>query len=436
MYPYAYIASAGCLALCVAGAVSAQTLPEVVRTVVEGNPEARVAEATLRATGEELNQARAGYYPSIEVRGDAGYESLETPGLRAAGAGSRTLIRQQGSLVMRQTLFDGGQVSSEVARQSSRVDAARSRVAETRDSLTLRISEVYLDLLQVDALLGLARDNVVTHRDTATKTRRRFELGVGGRGDVEQAEGRLAVAQATVVNREAALNDARARYERVVGMPPGPLSLPSAPELPVERQQVLDRAAARNPAVHTAIAELAAARAAVEGARAPFYPKVELEINANRGRDVDGVRGFTNQSTALLVLRQNLFRGGGDLARKRELAERQIAAEESLANARRVVQEEASRAWVALNASRDALTFLERHVGASAAALKAYRSQFELGRRSLLDLLNAENELFQAQSTWTTSQHDVLRHQYRTLTSMSALAEYFGVAPEPVPPAP
>src|SRR5688500_3490785 len=396
VYPYASLASAGCFALCVAVSASAQTLAEVVRAAVGANPEARVAAANLRATGEELNQARAGYYPSIDLRGDTGHESIETPGLRAAGAGSRNFIRQQGSVVLRQTLFDGGQVSSEVARQSSRVDAAFSRVAETHDSLTLRISEVYLDLLQTDALLGFARDNVATHRDTVTKTRRRFELGVGGRGDLEQAEARLAVAQATLVNREAALSDARARYERVVGAPPAAPLPPPAPELPAERQQVIDRAAARNPAVHTAIADLAAARAAAEGARAPFYPKVELEIAANRGRDVDGVRGFTSESTALLVVRQNLFRGGGDLARKRELAERQLAAEEALANVRRAVQEDAARAWIALNASLDVLRFLERHVEASAAALKAYRSQFELGRRTLLDLLNADNELFQA----------------------------------------
>lgn len=416
------------LVLLAVGTAGAETVKEAVESALATNPEARAAEANRRAAGQGLNQARGGYLPTLDLQAQGGREHSKSPLL-----GNSDLNRRDGSLTLRQYLFDGFQVTYEVERQTSLVGSAGWRVEATRLSLAQRTVNAYLEVLRTDELVRLAHENVKAHEAHAEKTRLRFKQGVGTKADVQQAEGRLSLAIATLVNQDGDLREARTAYFRLVGrMPSEPVTPPSqSGALPPAIKQALEKAAAGHPNVKAAQSDVMAAESAAAGSKGTLMPRLDLDLSADHGADQGGIAGTRDGASALLLLRYNLFRGGADLARTRQLAELQRSAEETLNNARIVVEEEVGRAWIALHTAREALAHLAQRVQSSEQVLEAYRSQFELGRRTLIDLLNAENELFQAKSFWSNGRYAVLLNEHRVLASTGELVGALGIVPSP-----
>jgi adhesin transport system outer membrane protein len=421
------LAAAGC-----AFEAAAQALPEAVRQALRRNPEVLAAAANARAAVAAYDQASAGRFPTIDLRAAGGREESENVGLQASGRDSRTLLRQEGSLTFRQNVFDGSQVRSEMERQSFRLDSLRYRLVETGETVALRAAEAYLEVLRDEDLVKLAEENVARHEDLLQKTQFRFQSGVGQRADAEQAAARVALARSSLEAARGAAQDSAARYVRVVGRPPAGLSDPPSsgrylpPSISVAQADGVENAYG----VHAARAELQAARAGVRAVRADMLPRFDVELSANRARDIDGIKGPNNDNQAMLVMRYNLFRGGADEARIREAMERETIALETLNNAVQSTEESVSRAWAALVAARNRLAPLEAHARATAQVLEAYRSQFELGRRSLLDLVNAENELFQARSALRNGQAAAHVAEYRLLVAVGGLVNAFGLSEE------
>lgn len=416
------------LLLATATAAQAETVKEAVESALATNPEALAAKANRRAAGQGLNQARGGYLPTLDAQAEGGREHTKSPFL-----GGRDLNRRDGSLTLRQFVFDGFQVTYEVERQTSLVGSAGWRVEETRLSLAQRVVNAYLDVLRNEELVRLARETVKAHEAHVEKTRLRLKQGVGPRADVQQAEGRLALAISTLVSQEGSLREAGTAYFRLVGrMPVEPVKpLSPAVALPPAITQALEKASAGHPTVKAAQSDAEAAESAAAGSKSTLVPRLDLELSANHSVDTGGIEGTRNDAAALLIMRYNLFRGGSDLARTKQLAELQRSAGETLNNARLVVEEEVGRSWIALNTAREALAHLAQRVQSSEQVLEAYRLQFELGRRTLIDLLNAENELFQAKSGLSNGQYAVLQSEYRVLAGTGELVSHLGVSPSP-----
>jgi adhesin transport system outer membrane protein len=421
------LAAAGC-----AYEAAAQTLPEAVRLALRRNPEVLAAAANARAGVALFDQAGAGRLPTIDLRGAAGQEESENVGLQLSGRDSRTLTRREGSLTLRQNVFDGSQVRSEMERQSFRLDSTRYRLIETGETVALRAAEAYIEALRDEELVRLAEENVARHEGLLQKTQFRFQSGVGQRADVEQAAARVALARSSLEAARGTAEDSAARFSRVVGRPPAGLSpAPSvAKHLPPSSNVAQADGVENAYGVHAARADLLAARAGVRSVRADLLPRVDVELSANRNRDIDGIKGPNNDNQAMLVMRYNLFRGGADEARIREALERETVALETLNNAVQSTEESVARTWSALVSSRNRLSPLEAHARATAQVLEAYRAQFELGKRSLLDLVNAENELFQARSALRTGQATAQAAEYRVLAAVGSLVRAFGLAEE------
>jgi len=352
--------------------------------------------------------------------------------LRSGGQGTRTLNRQEGSLTLRQNVFDGAQVRSEMERQSFRLDSSRYRLNETGETVALRVVETYLEALRDEGLVVLAEENVARHENLLEKTQFRFKSGVGQRADAEQAAARVALARSSLVSARGAAEDSAARYNRVVGRYPSGLAEPPAPAkyLPPSVGRAQADAVENAYGVHAARAELGAAQAGVRSVRADLLPRVDVELSANRNRDLDGIPGPQHDNMAMLVMRYNLFRGGADQARIREAMERETVALETYNNALHSTEESVARTWAAQLAARERIAPLEAHARATAQVLEAYRSQFELGRRSLLDLVNAENELFQARSALHSGRTAALVAEYRVLAAVGGLVRALGLTEE------
>jgi outer membrane protein, adhesin transport system len=413
------------------GAASATSIEDSIRTALATNPEVGVVAADREAIDQELRQARAEYLPSIDVRGAAGPEYTDNPATRNRrdrgddADDSQTLLRLESQVTLTQMLFDGFATQSEVQRQTARIDSAAYRVQETAEFIALDAVEAHLDVLRNQALVELARENVAQHQRILGQVALLERQGAGSLGDVRQAESRLAEAQSSLALAKGNLRDAIAFYQAIVGDRPAGLedAAPPVAALPESEEASAVVASVTSPTVLIANADIDVAKAELRAAQAGYYPNLDLELGASAGDELDGVEGSDVSAQALIVLRYNLFRGGADIAREREGFARLREAREALRAAQRDSEEDARVAFNAMITARARLAALARGVEAQRATRDIYAQQFDLGQRGLLDLLDAENELFNDRSNLVTASFTETFAVYRVLAVIGTLLD-------------
>lgn len=405
---------------------AALTLEETVEAALATNPEVGVVAADREAIDQELRQARALYLPSIDLRGAIGPEYTNSPATRRRfdePDSHETLIRMESQITLTQMLFDGFSTRSEVDRQLARIDSAAYRVREAAEFIALDAIEAHLNVLRNEELVELAEQNVLEHQRILAQVSQLEREGGGSIADVRQTEARVAAARSALATAVGNLRDARAIYRSVVGIPPEDLAVPDPPVevVPAGAEAAAADAFVNNPTVRIADADIDVARAELTGARAGHYPRLDLEMGAGANRNLDGIEGSDVDAQALLVLRYNLFRGGADIAREREAFARLREARETLRRAKRAAEEDARVAYNAYLTAQDRADALEAQAEATRSTRDAYAQQFDIGQRSLLDLLDAENELFIARSNLVTAQYTLLFAVYRVLAATGDL---------------
>ena len=404
--------------LAVVTGAGATTLEESVRATLATNPDIGVVQADREAIDQELRQARAQYLPSIDLRGAAGPEYTDSPTIRDPdGDDTETLLRLESQITLSQLLFDGFATQSEIERQRSRIDSAAFRVQEAAEFTALAAIEAHLEVLRNQLLVELARENLAEHLRILGLVRELEGQGGGSIADVRQTEARIAAAQSSLATAQGNLRDAEALYIAVVGMPPEALQEPVVPypAVPESQEAAAAQAVVDSPTVLIAGADIDVAEAELRGSRAGNYPRFDLELGAGANRNIDGVEGGGIDAQALLVARYNLFRGGADVAREREAFARVREARQALRQVQRDAAEEARVAYNALQTAQARVEALRAAVEAQRATRDVYAQQFDLGQRSLLDLLDAENELFIARSNLVTAQFTEIFGVYRVL---------------------
>ncbi len=408
------------------------TLVETVRTAIANNPDVALVRANRRAVDQELRQARARLFPQLDVELRYGPEWSHNDATRSAvdGDDSRLLARREATLTLRQLLFDGFETPAEIARQRARVDSAARRVRQNSEFVALDAIQAHLEVLRRQGIVDLAERNVRRHEEIVAKVRRLEREGRVSIADLRQAEARLAQAREDLARARGDLADARAAYLRVVGAAPENLVLDPAPEdaLPAGREDAAARASVANPAVLVALADVDAAEAELRKVRAGFYPDLDLQLEANYGEGVAGTTRPAGRAAALLVLRYNLYRGGADVAAEREAHHRVNEARARLVKARRAAEEDARTSWNAWETARARVEALRTKAEAQRRTRDAYAQQFELGQRSLLDLLDAENELFLARVSLRTAEFTERFAVYRLLAATGELLATLDVA--------
>ena len=378
----------------------AVTLSQSVSDGVLANPEFEVVVSSRRATDQELRQGFAGYLPSLDFSADIGREDTSDLSTRSGSEDGETLTRSQGSLTLTQMLFDGFSTSNEVKRQKARVVSSAHRVKETAEFVGLSIVEAYLDVLRQRYLVGISDQNVRDHEDISRQIQDGVSAGRSTRADLEQARARLASAKATRANVYEALEVAQSEYAREVGVKPGQLVVPEAPygllAPSVDDEVVI--ALERSPTLKVFASDIEAAFAEAEGTKAAYMPSVDLQISGTYADDVNGVETYDRTASAVLVANWNLYRGGADVARHREFRHRHQQSKARHAEALRSVEDEVRRTWASMKAAGSRASAFAQQTKANVEVVKAYRDQFDLNRRTLLDVLDAQNELYVSQT--------------------------------------
>jgi adhesin transport system outer membrane protein len=418
----------GAVLLCATPAFGVE-LRDAVQAALSTNPEIRQAVANRLATQEERVQATGLWYPRISVEGSAGVRSLRNPTRRSIGIADQTLWPIEGDLIATQLLYDSGGREAEIRRQASRTDAAAARVEERSEYVALNVSRTYIDYLLQQRLVAIAQDNVTFHERLVGDLREGVAKGSISIADQQQAEERLQAARARVTEAREDLDTAGITFRTLTGIPVDAVSMP--PDLSQCMPPTLEEATAaarqNNPRVQEAIADLSTAREDIRAARAKLGPTFNLEGRARAGHDIDGFAGRTTDLQALAVLRWDLYNGGIKEANVREQQHRADEVHGRLFQVTRAAEEDSRTAWSRLVNQTALVNQLEAQARIADDVLLSYREQFNIGRRSLLDVLDAQNTRYNVQERTETARLAKLYAQYRVLAASNRLIECLNV---------
>jgi len=435
------------LFLAAAGPATAEpfSINDALKQAVLTNPGVGEASANRRATESELRQTQSTLLPQVRLEARYGPEKFDQSAAVVSGSALPVPAQgsgpwrngTQGSVVVRQTLFDGFASIHDIWRQSARVNAAAFRVRERTELIALDAAEAYVDVVRYIRLVELGQQNVANHERIFSNVSSRFSGGRAGEGDLEQARERVENARATLAEFRRSLDDARAKYRRVVGLEAYNLRFP-APlgGLPRSKDEALAVAVRFNPTIQAAQSDVDAAKHAFRVTDGAFVPNIALEGRATRNDNTYPYLGVTHEDySGKVVMSWDIFRGGQDVWRRSEMAERHTEATMRHARLQRDALESIDKAWSARTITATRVAALTRQLQADRKTIAAFDKEYELGQRSLIDLLNAQNQYFNAAVSLTSSRGVIVFADYQMLAAMGTLLEYLK-APPPVDAAP
>lgn len=398
----------GCLApflTGVAGPASAETLEEALARAYHDNPTLLAARARLRATDEGVPQALSNWRPTVTLSGDVGREREDSSTGFASGVNYTT--PRTASTTVRQPLFRGGRTIADVRRAENEVRAQRARLSSTEQAVLLSAVRAYMDVFRDQAVLGLTINNEQRLRRQLQATRDRFEVGEVTRTDVSQAEARVARATADRIRAEGDLVSSRAVYRNIIGEVIGELSAPSPLEnLPANENEALSLAGAQNPDVVSADFDEKAARDNINLVGGELLPELNLRGTVTASKETRSPDSTRDSAEIMAELTVPLYQAGEVFARLREAKEVASQRRLELDEARRNALEAATRAWESLQTERARVRSFEAEVRANEIALEGVQTEALVGQRTVLDVLDAEQELLDAQVNLVRSQRD------------------------------
>lgn len=427
------IACMSVAALCVfagLGAANAATLREVVEKAVRTSPTVAAVMANRRATEFELRQSEGQFLPRVDLEGETGGERIDRPNGFSADVNDEWRNRRSGQLTLSQILFDGWERSNDVYRNSARVSSAAFRVAARSELVALDAIEAYIDVRRHTRVIKLAQDSLAMHRRVLSRVSEQQQAGKVADSDVLQVKERVAASEAGIARVRQSLYEAEAKFLRVVGEPPRDLQPAGYPAgVPATRLDGHEAGLSNSPVIAAAQADAEAARFSFEQSLSARYPTVTFEARGLTGADLAGTPGPDNEVSAKVVLRWNVFDGFITRHRQFEFAERLAQADAEREERVRLVREEIDRSFAAYYAGGQRLEPLRRQLSLSSSVVTSYETEYGLAKRSLLDLLNAENSRFNVAVEVTNTEALHVLSSYRILAAMGGLLEVLGIAP-------
>ncbi len=419
-----------------AWAQSASVLKEAVERAILKNPEIKLKYQNLMAVTSEQDAAKGAWRPKIDLETSAGRRNSLTPGMTSG----LDYDHSDATLQLRQTLFDGFATSNEVRRLGHSRLASYYDLLSASDQIALETVRAYIDVLRYRELVTLARENYATHADVHGRLESRVKAGVGRRVDLEQASGRMALAESNWLTEASNLHDVTARYQRLVGEAPAEALEPTPPFakfLPV-REGFIRNTIHSNPDFQSSVSTLRAYRADGNLRKSPNYPTLEFRASQSLEKNRSGVAGDYRDSTLELVLNYNLYRGGTDSARIRQYAAKLSSAFDLRDKTCRDIRQTALIALNDVSKLESQIGFLGQHELSTSKAREAYKQQFDIGQRSLLDLLDTENELYQARRALINAEQDSHLAKTRVLAVNGTLLGALQLRPlqQEAPPVP
>lgn len=403
----------------------AQPLEKELEALVTAHPKIKAARKGVEAAHEGVNKSRAAFLPKLTLDAGIGPEYIDSPAERS-GRGDNWLRPQNtASLSLEQNLFDG--FSSSTALRISELNKGLAKVSleGTKQNTMFEGVQVYIDVLRQQRLIGLAREAEKTIQHQLDLEDERVQRGSGVAVDVLQAKSRLQIAKERRVSFEGALANAISRYAQVFGHAPHLATMldpaPLAEMIPSEMDRVIDIAVRENPAISNSGGAVEVAREQRESAKAGYYPNLDLVTTGNFERHKGGVIGTRRDGSVLLQTSWELFSGFSTQADVAKATFDYRAAKDDMDYTRRKIIEQAQLAWQSLITARQRVQLLENAVSIASEVFASRKALREAGKETVINVLDAENEVTNAQINYVSVLYDERVAIYQLLLSMGRL---------------
>ncbi len=409
--------------IAVAGAPTAQgqTLEEALSLAYETNPELLAARADLRRTDESVTQAKGGWRPSISAAGSFGVTDVnaENRGVTTTDDHSFPIT---GSITATQPLYTFGRVDAQVDQADANVEAARAGLFQTEQSTLLDAVVAYVNVIRDTSILELQINNVERLDKQLEATRDRFRVGEVTRTDVAQSDARRASSEADRTQAEGNLVTSRVAFERVVGTVPTTLTEPAIPPgLPQSRDEAVDIAVQESYTLIQAKFQELAARHGVSQAEAELLPELNLVTQAEQTYNTSGGDNEVTTLTAELQISVPIYQSGVVYSQVRSAKENVNRVRLLVDNERRAVVESAASAFESYKTALAQIESLRSEVNSAEIALDGVQQEATVGARTVLDVLDAEQELLDAQVSLVTADRNAIVAAFSLLASLGRL---------------
>lgn len=412
--------SASFSSLMLAAPAASETLGEAVAAAFQTNPQLEIERYRTDIARENLDLARSARLPQVNLSASGGYESVDSNSILSFNLGDRPIASSQLQAV--QPLYTGGRISAGIRRAEAGIDSADRGYDAARQDLVLDVVTSYVDVRRDRETVAIRKNNVEVTGEQVRAAEDRFEVGVVTLTDVAQARARLEGARAALAGAEAALQGSEAFYEFLTGQRPGDLAAPPPlPPLPATVEAAFTDAEANNPTILAAREDLRAASAGVDAAKSEGRPQISIVGTAGVQETFgDASRRDTNVS-AVAQGRVPLFTGGAVKAQvnaaklQREQARRRVDALETQ------VRAQVAQAWYGYEASNRAIEASKRQVEAAEIAYDGAKEELAVGVRTTLDVLDQEQQLFEARLALVSAERDAYVAAHQLLRAIGGL---------------
>ncbi|MGQ0700490.1 MAG: TolC family outer membrane protein [Panacagrimonas sp.] len=415
-----------------APAARATTAAAAAQKAISTNPEVQAAWHAYLAADDEQKIAKGGFLPRVDLGASAGYENYDID-----EQNRDTDFNPVGvNLTVTQLLYDGFATSSDVARLGRTKRERYFDLLNAAETASLDAVRAYEDVRRYRELVVLAEKNVSRHRSVLGRIREKVSAGVGRSVDQEQSTGRLALAESNLVIEKANLHDVSARYQRVVGEWPAATLAPAghgSATLPANAAEALELAYSGHPALAAATENIRAGGEQLRNRKSLYHPRVDLRLRGEIGDDIDRIEGETTDARAEVVLNYNLFKGGSDKAAIAQAEDLISVSEYNRESTCREVRQNLRIAFNDHQRIQSQLNYLKVHKDTTDKSRTAYLDQFQIGQRTLLDLLDTENESFEAQRAFVNGNYDYSIASARTLAGMGKINQAIGITRSDLP---
>jgi outer membrane protein len=414
----------------VANGASAESLEEALIKAYQSNPTLEAGRASLRATDEQVSQALSNWRPNVSLSGEAGFRDLDTDQNGTETDNSLTPYTVGAEVV--QPLYRGGRTVAETDRAEARISAARAALRSSEQDVLLQVATAYFNVLRDTAVVELNQNNVRVLERQLEATRDRFSVGEVTRTDVSQAEARLAGSKADLISAQGNLANTRAQYERLVGNKPDNLEIPNPLSgLPTSVTDVLAIAQEQHPDVVQAQYTEDAAKSDIRLSEGSLYPEVNLSAGVQRAYEASQEDLTSDSAEILAQVTVPLYQKGAVYSSVRAAKQTAGQARVQVDEARRAVIENATSSWETLVTARASIESQQAQVSSAEVALDGVQREASVGSRTVLDVLDQEQELLQARVNLVGSRRDAAVAEFQVKAAMGALnAQVLGLPVE------
>ena len=398
--------------------VNAISLDEAANKALQTNPDILAKWHEFKASVSERDTTWGQNLPSLDVMYGTAHQRQQSP-LYSPAESQRTYNNQTSSLTLSQNLFSGFSTLNDTKRLEHASMVRFYEMLDLSETTVLDAVTAYIDVWRHRQLVEYAETNYVTHRLAYSKVTERAKSGVGRQVDMETAAGRLALAESNLLTETANLHDVNARYQRIIGelpkddMDPPPSIFSST--LPRERTQSIIQGFEKSPRLKAAIENILSAKRNVEVQKSGLYPRVDAYIEKQHDLNDSGYTnpttggsGVTDITSAGLTVSWNLFRGFQDSAKKLKAAEEVYMAKDQREKTCREVRQTLAMSFNDHLRLTEQLAYLDQHQLSTDKVREAFRNQYDIGQRSLLDVLDTENEYYTAEQDSLNAGMDLL----------------------------